>query len=285
MMKIVEKEIEKYKLLKKGSYTYYAVDLTKEEFSPEHPIIKGCREVEVSIWNPREDFDVFYKKCDIISFIVYQDEIIGFTLISAWIEDIYGIAVCEEIMIRSEHHGKGLTNKLGWLSVHFLLRYYSMTGRIKQVVGLGLSVNPKTMLMLYRRKWLAPETTFTPTDVLRKVAWHYVNHHKYTPLDEDNPFFLKGVYPGSHKTLGAMRNEDILLKYGPPGFDYKKRGDCMVAMARHYLRLGRLITNIAMLFLFGPKVFLYKNLGWKLWEPKSNPLNHSYQGSNTSNNQ
>jgi hypothetical protein len=120
------------------------------------------------------------------------------------------------------------------------------------------------------------ETNFKPRKTLKKIAEQYITHHEYKPLQQGNPFFLKGLFPGSHRKLDPIDKEHIILQYSPSDFDYIKRGDCMLLAGRHYVKIAKIITTAAVMLYFGLEGLNYANPGWKLWEPENSPLINSY---------
>ncbi|MDY6820606.1 MAG: hypothetical protein SVN78_03165 [Deferribacterota bacterium] len=272
MLNIDPSVLKDHLLLKKNKYNYYAVDLTKIKFTKNHPIVLGCKAVEDSTWEPQEDFFEYLCKEDILIFMTYKNEIIAFLLGAAWSEDIYGMFAIDEIMVKPSFQGRKLSKKLTLLFIYIVTYCYSRSPKLKQIVGFGTSCNPKTMLLYYNKRFLLLETNFKPKETLTKIAWHYVKRFNFTPLIKDSPFFLKGLYAGSHKKLEPIKKKRFILKYAPKDFDYINRGDCMLLTGRHYLKLGILIATVGSLFYFGPEILKKKNPGWKYWKSENKPL-------------
>jgi GNAT superfamily N-acetyltransferase len=265
-IKIKKSEMEQYLLIDKWPYSYYAIDLRVVKLTPDHPITLACKYVEDSTWQAQENFFDYIKKRDYLLFIMHKNEIIAFALGAAWEEQIYGMFTVDEIMVKPEFQGKRLSKKLKLLLVHLLTRYYANNKKIKQIIGFGTSCNPKTMIMFYNKRFLMLETNYNPKKTLKKIAWHYVRRHGFTPISDNNPFYLKNMYPGSHKKLEPINKEHIIIKYAPPDFDYIKRGDCMLLAGRHYIKIAYLITTIASFLYFGFDGIKCTNIGWKHWE-------------------
>jgi GNAT superfamily N-acetyltransferase len=265
-IRLKKSKIEQFMLIDKWPYSYYAIDLRTTKLSPDNPIILACKEVEDSTWQAQENFYDYVKKMDYLLFIMYKNEVIAFALGSTWKEQIYGMFTIDEIMVKPEFQGKKLSKKLSLLLVHLLTRYYAHNKNIKQIIGFGTSCNPKTMLMFYNIRFLMLETNYNPKSTLNRIAWHYVRRYGYIPLSDNSPFFLKSMYPGSHKKLEPINKEHIILKYAPPDFDYIKRGDCMLLAGRHYIKIAYIITTIGAFIYLGLDAIRYSYPGWKHWE-------------------
>jgi len=265
-------DIHKYFLLEHDHYSFYAIDIGAEKLSPNHPIVKRCEIIEKTCWASKENFYNYLSKRDLLLLVSFNEEIIGFALASAWMDGVYGIFAGDEVMIIPEYRGKKLTIKLTWLGLYLLTRFYSLTKEIKQLVGFGLSCNPRTMMMIYKRRKLLLESNFSPRSTLSDIAKDYINHLGYKTLTDDDPFFVKGIYPGSHKMLQPINNEYIVTKECPPEFDYKKRGDCMLLAGRHKINVARLIMKLSIPFIFKRINLDFNNPGWQIWQPENRPL-------------
>jgi GNAT superfamily N-acetyltransferase len=264
--KLKTSEIKQYLLIDKWPYCYYALDLRKVKLAPNDPIVLACKHVEDSTWQAQENFFDYLQKRDYLIFITYKNEVIAFAVGATWEEQIYGIFTVDEVMVKPEFQGKKLSKKLSLLLMYLLTRYYAKKDGIKYLIGFGTSCNPKTMIMFYNYRYLLLETNYNPKKTLKKIAWHYVRRYGYTPLLDDNPFFLKNMYPGSHKKLEPINKEHIILKYAPPDFDYIKRGDCMLLSGRQYVKMGYFITYIGFILYLGIEGIRHKNPGWTHWE-------------------
>lgn len=265
-IKIKKSEIDEFLLIDKWPIAYYAIDLRKVQLSSNHPIVLGCKLVEDSTWQAQENFFDYLKNRDYLLFITYKNEIVAFALGATWEEQTYGMFTLDEIMVKPEFQGRKLSKKLSLLLVYLLTRYYAKKDNIKYIVGFGTSCNPKTMIMFYKYRYLMIETNYNPKDTLYKVAWHYVRRYGYSPLKDNSPFFLKNMYPGSHKKLEPINKEHIILKYAPADFDYIKRGDCMLLAGRQHALIGYFITTMGVLLYFGIDGIRHKNPGWLHWQ-------------------
>ncbi len=67
----------------KNGYNYYRVDIPNTDISKLTKIIEECEYIENESWNAGQNFFDYFKKCNLLTYIVDNNKIIGFQLFSS----------------------------------------------------------------------------------------------------------------------------------------------------------------------------------------------------------
>jgi GNAT superfamily N-acetyltransferase len=243
------------------------VDLKKNEQEKIKSILLGCEDVENDTWNPQEDFFEYSKKSDILVYAEKDGRIIGFGLISLLIINKYCVYTIDEVMILRKFQGKKVARALVLLALRWFLKKTSHDPNIKNLVTVSISSNPKVVNNYHKNLYVTKtfDNSFNPSEDLVKMHHSYLKKYGMHLLHEDYPFCVKNLFPGSHKF--DSRDKKYQFHAGvkeklPPGFNHTKRGDAFAFMVSGPKFLYRAISFLVELFVFGPRVWLNKKIGF-----------------------
>lgn len=233
-----------------AGYDFNLIEIAALDLSEPHPIIEQCVALEMDSWNPQEDFLDYIAKRDLLGYVTQDGKVVGFVVLTLWINGDCGVLCADEAMIAKDQRGKGLALKLMWFMCHLLVVRFLSDRSIKRAVMVGLTVSPVAIQACYRYRRIFRHNSFNPSDQLTEIAWQYLEKYEYQPLDPARPWFVKGAFPGSSKwkpTLKKNRNKDVI----PPDFDGHERGDAFLFMGGVSRRFGTVVTTVRAIPWFG----------------------------------
>jgi hypothetical protein len=246
---------EKEHLISDQQYDYYAINLKRTDFHSIKEVLDECKRIEAECWNPQEDFYTYIEKIDYLYYAMREGSIRGFFLVSYFIVDGCLIISMDEIMVRSSDSGRKLALKLLITAVRDLIIAERGNQSFKTISLMSITVNPRIMNSYCKGALLTDtplfDSTFWPTKSLINIHRKYLKMNNYKLVDEDIPFFIKAMFPGSNKLFKhggrAYQYSEKLSSMMPDGFDPVKRGDALCFM----FRCNRYLAYVTSIFYIG----------------------------------
>lgn len=231
-------------------YGYHVLEIATIDFTRPHPIIEQCVALEHESWNPQEDFLDYIAKRDLLAYVTFKGRVVGFLVITVWLNGDYGVVSFDEAMISKDQRGNGLALKLVWFLCHLLVVRFLGDRSIKRAVLLGLTVSPVAIQATYRYRRIFRNNSFRPNEQLTDIAWQYLKKYDYEALDPSSPWFVKAAFPGSSKWKPKLRKgRDRAIV--PANFDCHDRGDAFLFMGGASRRFGTVVTTVRAIPWFG----------------------------------
>jgi hypothetical protein len=219
-------------------------------------ISDGCKKVEATVWNPHSNFHDYLKKQSAVIYAKYNDEIIGFLLVDAYLDGETFVVALNECMVLKEHHGHRLPTVFLFIFTAHIRRDLKLRKMKRPYTSVSLvstTVNYKMMAAFKRYTLISDRSSFKPDDQIRETALHYLEKENLEPLDPKWPFIAKAAFPGSIKLKAAITRPAFI----PAEFS-TERGDAFLLVSRYsqFWMLGvlALISKLRFGFKFSNRV-------------------------------
>jgi hypothetical protein len=244
---------------------YYIVDLKKADINTLKDIVNGCAAVEAECWNAQEDFYDYIKKCDLLSYAVINDRIIGFDAATLFFHGTICMFCNDETMISKAFRHRNIARNLVFSSMRWFLKNMSFKN-VKHFAFMSISGNPRIVNGYYKHRYikLLFDCSFNASDELIEFMDAYRERYKLSLVHKDYSFSLKNVFPGSNifdPTDKRFQFLDWVKKSMPEDFDNMKRGDAFAFLVKASKIYGRILVFIIMTISFGKKFFSRKGIG------------------------
>jgi len=269
--KIAEASYEnKYFIINDKQFQYYFIDFHETDFNKIMPIIKKCEEIEVNNWNAQENFIDYARKCSALVYAKEGDEIVGFLLITICDFDQYLTYSIDECMVQRGFHGNHIALKLAAIISRISYLKTSKKKGVGNLVFMTATCNPRMIINLYKKKSLFcfVANTFKKSNELLRVHDLYLKRNNLKLVDDEYPFFVKNLFPGSQKVASMAVNLDEIKHLTPPGFDCVKSGDSLMFMAKVCKFSAWSIVIFMMNLMFGWRFWFNNNVGFFRWIKK-----------------
>jgi len=176
-------------VVRKNPYYFCVLNLRELSSTQLDVLSSACEQIETACWRAKEDFSSYFKKNDVLAYVVFQNTIVGFLLASRWLDKDTAVCALEEMMILKEHRGQGFWKPLKGLVNHFVLKNYTENKNVKYACNILNTCNPAIIHLAKRHKYLYKKSNFSPNKQIIDLANKYINDYGCVVLDESNPFF------------------------------------------------------------------------------------------------
>ncbi len=236
-------------LISNNRYSFYLIDL---KTTPNIDlIIDACAGLEAECWGAQQDFKAYLSGRDLLIYATHKGELAAFCVGSAWRMQDYGVISPDEMMVSPSHRrrylGRTMTALLGRVACLGLQR----DPNIKRIVGICTTPSPGLIMGIHKYRFMSRDHSFKPSPKLIEIRDHHLRRNRWQVLNQQFPFFIKGLFPGSLKTHQTAPQHKIF----PPDFDCAKRGDALLFM-------GSMSTSMVMTVT---ALFLQIDIGHKAW--------------------
>ncbi|MBU0994302.1 MAG: hypothetical protein KJ737_17565 [Proteobacteria bacterium] len=255
----------------RNGFDYYRVDIQHANLNKLQKIIQGCEAVEKACWSAQEKFYDYFKSKDLLIYVVKDEKIVAFQILSYWVIDRYILFNFDETMVIKEFRGKHLGFSLCTLSSRTLYIKFAPQKKIKYVL-LSETPNPLAMRGMYKYRFLFFNmvNTFKPNAALLMIYKKLLALKEMTLVNEDYPFVFKKMFPGSLPPHNKeVKLPDTIQKMIPPEADFYNRGDAFVFMTI-FSRLScipgifmAMVKFFGKSFLSNSKVGLINKIKWE----------------------
>lgn len=257
--------LEKYYSYNYRGFKFYTVDIKNTPEDELDLILKECDAVEKACWNPLEDFSVYARSRDILTYVEHNGKVVAFQIVSYWIMDNYLIFDLDETMVLKECRGNNMARALSMVNSRTVyLRLFKMKN-INRIVFMGLTPNFGLIKLLDKMRCLYQflDNSFKPSRNLMKVHDAYLERKGAFLVHEDYPFFLKSMFPGSlEKKEFRSKKSKRLEKILPPGLDLHHRGDAFLFFAS-FSKIGVWPIMVVIMFMsLGRGILFNRKLGF-----------------------
>lgn len=261
---VVNKE---FFIIRDGLFDYYFIDFDRVEFESAGDILGQCRDIEDEIWNAKEDFFNYAKKCSALLYVAKGDKIVGFLLVTSWFLDDNYVFTLNEGMVIKKYQSNQAAFKMTLMAVRV---FYKRVTQLKSLKRFTLTIetsNPRLMSLFHTYKYYfgVLDNSFKPSANLLKIINAFVKNNNCSFLDEQNPFFLKERFNSCNKYDTNNRNfafSEGLKKILPSGFDPIHRGDSFVLMITGSKNQIWPPLNILSLLLLGKGILTNSKFGF-----------------------
>lgn len=223
-------------VIDKSPYIICVSNLKNLSKDQKEYLCHACETVENACWSAQEQFSCYFAKNDVISYVVYNDKIIGFLLATHWQEGETAICSLEEMMILDEHRGHGFWRLLVQLVNNMVASFYIKSHELKNFCNIANTCNPAVMMMAKKSESDYFASNFTPNPDVIRIANNYIKTNKLTALEQKHePFYLKNSFPGCSK-IEFSKNHESMKNLLPEKFSFS-RGDSMLAVLMRKLHI------------------------------------------------
>lgn len=258
--------IQRYK-----GINYYLIDLRQADWNRIMSIVRGCEHVESQCWKAQENFFLYLRKCDVLSYAEKDGQIIAFdavTLLNSRRSCVYSN---DETMVLKEFRGRDIARKLVVMTLEWYFAKTTCLKGIKYFVFTSISANPRVVNGYFKNSWsrIFFDCSFKPSTQLIALMKEYCGKHKISPVHESYPFCMKNLFPGSNNfdpNDPKFQFSEGVKTHMPPGFDNMARGDAFAFMLKVPLWAARIVVLILMMLCFGKGYLTTKGVG--LFSPR-----------------
>jgi len=254
-------------IIESEGISYYMVDLKKIDMKMITDIVDGCAMVENECWKAQENFYDYIQKCDMLSYAVKNDRLIGFCAGSLFFHDAICIYSNDETMVLREFHNRNIARNMVFANMRWALKTKVFKG-IKNFVFMSISGNPRIVNGYYKHSHLIKilfDCSFKASDKLIGAFNAFRDHYGIALVHQHYPFCVKNLFPGSNtfdpedkrfQFLDRVRNNM------PADFDHMKRGDAFAFLVKVPTSFTCAFVTFLMSFAFGKEFFSRKGIGW-----------------------
>ncbi len=245
---------------------YYIVDLKKTDMNAIKDIIDGCAAVEAECWNAQENFYDYIRKCDLLSYAVVKDRIIGFDAATLFYHGTICMFSNDETMVSRAFRNRNIARNLVLVSMCWFLKNTSFKS-VKHFAFLSISGSPRVVNGYFRHNYVKYlfDCSFSASKELIEFMDAYRTKYKLSLVHKDYPFCLKNMFPGSNRFNPKDQQFQFLVSVRrelPEDFDYMTRGDAFAFLGKASKFSGRILVFIVMTVSFGKKFFSRKGIGF-----------------------
>ncbi len=254
-----------YTITDKKGFKYYRVDIKHTDFSKLKKIIEECKNIENKNWNAQSDFYEYIMERDLLIYILKDNKIAGFFLLSYWVSDRYIVFGFDEAIVKKVYRGVNLALAMcGLASRTLYLKFSKQKQKFKYVMQI-LTPNISVINGIYKYRFLfatMEASTFKPDKNLMKIHDKLLLREKTTLVNKDYSFFFENIFPGSiKKTDKKIKCPEKLKKMIPPEVDFIKRGDSFAFLASFSMLTCLPGITTLMFKCFGKKYLTNNNIG------------------------
>lgn len=265
---------EEYLIQRHNGINFYLIELGDIDWNRIHTIVKACEEVENQCWKAQENFFDYLKKCDVLSYAEKDGRIIAFDAVSRMISNGCCVYNNEETMVLKEFRGQNIAQQSVWGTIEWHLTKSSYLDGVRDLAYTSISANPIVVNLYYNKSmwaWIRriADCSFKPSARLKELVREYCQRQGIALVNEEYPFCLKNVFPGSNRfDPNDPRYQfcDKVREHMPPEFEHMARGDAFAYMFRVPVKVLR-VVNMVTMYLFYGKTYLSRE-GLGLFSPK-----------------
>jgi len=259
-----------FRIIENKGITYYVVDLRKTETHSIETIIDECAAVEKECWNAQEDFYDYIRKCDLLSFAVMDNRIIGFDVASVFHYGTICLYSNDETMVLKAFCNRNVAGNLVFATMRWFLINADVND-VKHFVFMSISGNPRIINGYYKHRYIQKlfDSSFNASDKLIALMGAYRQRYNIDLVHGNYPFCLKKIFPGSNTFNPAEKRYQFLddvKKHMPEDFDHMKRGDAFAFLVKISRISARILVFCLMIKGFGKRFFSHRGVG--LFHPK-----------------
>ncbi len=159
-----------YTITDNNGFRYYRVDIKYTDFSKLEKIINACKEIEDKSWNAQDDFYEYIRERDLLIYILKNNKLAGFLLLSYWVSDNHIIFGFDETMVKKAHRGANLALAMCGLAARTLYIKFSKQKKIRYVIQV---ITPNLGVIKgmhkYRFLFVTMANAFKPDNNLMKI--------------------------------------------------------------------------------------------------------------------
>jgi GNAT superfamily N-acetyltransferase len=222
-------------------YRFHIINLRELPKEQLEILCQQCEQVEHACWNAQEAFPVYFRRHDVLAYVVWNNAIVGFLLVSHWLDNEIAVYALEEMMILEDHRGQGFWKPLMGLVHHFMLEHYAHNQQVKLFCSIFNTCNPGLMFLSKKYAHLCAASNFSPNDRIIDVANQYILNNQLVALQPDSPFFLKASFPNCSK-IAFRKSSKALKNILPAEFNFR-RGDSLLAISFREIETERLFKK------------------------------------------
>lgn len=268
-------------ILSRKGFNYYAVDLLQTNKRRLQNVIAALEAVERDTWIAQEDFWQYIEKCHFAIYAEKGGQVVGFNLVSIMYKNEFCIYTVEEAMVLNAFQGNNIARNVVIIGMWWFMRKKLGGQDVKRFVFVSTSCNPKVVNNYFKNKYVSKvlDNSFDPSEKLVEVHNEYLKKYNYTLVNNDYPFCLKNMFPGSNqfeKYEKIPQYIDGVKSKLPPEFDYVQRGDAWAFMVNASIKAFYLFTVATSLTFIGGKALFNNKIGLlkrkdRIWEPAQIP--------------
>ena len=256
---------QEFWMIEHKDVNYYIVDIKKTDINAIKNIISGCAAVEAECWNPQEDFYDYIKKCDLLSYAVANNQIIGFDAATLFYHGSICLFSNDETMVCKAYRNRNIARNMVFASMWWFLKNKSFKN-IKHFAFMSVSGNPRIVNGYYKHSYIKFlfDCSFKASHELIEFMDAFREKYKLSLVHKDYPFCLKNIFPGSNifdPTNKRFQFLDVVKKSMPEEFDHLIRGDAFAFLVKISNISGRILVFIIMAISFSKKFFSRKGIG------------------------
>ncbi len=245
---------------------YYMIDLKNTDINIVMDIIDECDIVEKECWQAQENFYDYIQKCDMLSYAVINDRIVGFCAGTLFFHDSICIYSNDETMVLGEFRNRNIARNMVFANMRWGLMNRFFKG-IKHFVFMSISGNPRIINGYYKHSYpikILFDCSFKASDKLIEAFNAFRDRYRMALVHEDYPFCVQNLFPGSNTFDPEDERFQFLVKVKnsmPEHFDPMKRGDAFAFLVKVPTSFTRAFVTFLMSFAFGKKFFSRKGIG------------------------
>lgn len=246
---------------------YYIIDLKLIDWRRIGNIIDECGEVEDACWKAQENFFDYLRKCDVLSYAEKDGRIVAFDAVTL----VYSGNTClysnDETMVLKEFRGQDIARKLVIVTIEWFLTKTACLKGTRYIVFSSFSANPRVVNSYFKNAWtrIFFDCSFKPSLQLISIKSEYCRKHKIDLVNEDYPFCLKNLFPGSNRfdpNDPKLQFTQNVKNHLPAEFDHMGRGDAFAFLLKIPARSFRFVVFLIMARCFGRDYFTAKGMGF-----------------------
>jgi hypothetical protein len=245
---------------------YYLINLRKADWDSLWEIVSQCEYVESESWTPQEDFFDYLKRCDILCYAEYDGSLVGFVAASMFFSRRQCLYSNDETMVLKGYRNKKIALNMAILAFEWAFCSTRILRDSTHVAYTSISANPRVVNMYFKNAWMRIffDCSFKPSLGLIAIKNEYCRRHGIELVNEDYPFCLKNLFPGSN----TFRRDDPRFQFSkevrasmPPEFEHMERGDAFAFMLNAGVRTVRRVVGFLMTIYFGMDYLRSRKIG------------------------
>lgn len=246
---------------------YYVIDLQQVDINALYDILKGCETVENECWVAQENFFDYIRKCDVLSYAEHKGRIIAFDVVTLLHSRTCCVFSNDETMVLQKYRGLNIARNLVMSTFEWFNKQTSYFHGVSHLVFLSISANPRVVNGYCKNSYtkILFDCSFDPSPELISLNAEYCLKNDIELVDENYPFCLKNMFPGSN-TFAAndpkFQFTPKVRKHMPKEFDHMQRGDAFAFMVKFTKAAPQILSTLLMTLTFGWNYISNKKIGW-----------------------
>lgn len=255
-----------FRIINSKGIDYYMIDLRNTDINMVMDIIDECAIVEQECWKAQENFHDYIQKCDMLSYAVINNRIVGFCAGTLFFHDSICIYSNDETMVLRKFRNRNIARNMVFANMRWGLMNRSFKG-IKHFVFMSISGNPRIINGYYKHSYLIKilfDCSFKASDKLIEAFNAFRDRYRMALVHEAYPFCVQNLFPGSNTFDPEDERFKFLVKVKnsmPDDFDPVERGDAFAFLVKVPTSFTRAFVTFLMSFAFGKKFFSRRGIG------------------------